>query len=101
MLSTSTYKEQFYSKLKLSTIKRLNNRLTSREHLSEQHPQNFNFDDDADAVVAKRIENRIKRNKFMLEFKYFKKKNLKAVAGKYLFSSPSDICQFQQSTRNI
>ena len=75
MLSTSTHKKQFYSKLRLSTIKRSNNRLTSREHLSDQHQQNFSCDDDVDAVVAKRIKERIKRNKFMLEFKYFTETN--------------------------
>ena len=71
MSSTNTHKEQFYSKLK--TIKKSNSRLISREHLelvkkylSDQHQQNFNCDDDVDDAVVKRIEKRIKRNKFML-----------------------------------
>ena len=71
MSSTNTHKEQFYSKLK--TIKKSNSRLISREHLelvkkymSDQHQQSFNCDDDVDDAVAKRIKERIKRNKFML-----------------------------------
>ena len=71
MWSTSTQKEQFYSKLK--TVKKSNNRLISCEHLelvkkylSDQHQQNFNCDDDMDDVVAKRIKNKIKRSKFTL-----------------------------------
>ena len=71
MSSTNIHKEQFYSKLK--TIKKSNSRLISREHLelvkkymSDQHQQSFNCDDDVDDAVAKRIKERIKRNKFML-----------------------------------
>ena len=66
-LSKSTHKEQFHSKLK--TIKRSNNRLISREHLSNQINK-ISCDDDVDAVVV-----RIKRNKFKLEFKYFTQTN--------------------------
>ena len=69
--STNTQKEQFHSKLK--TIKKSNNRLISREHLelvkkysSEQHQQNFSCNDDVDDAVAKRIQKRIKKNKFTL-----------------------------------
>ena len=70
MSSTNTHKEQFY--LKLKTIKKSNNRLISREHLElvkkylSDQPQNISCDDDVDDAVAKRIKNRIKRNKFTL-----------------------------------
>ena len=71
MSSTSTHKKQFYSKLKF--IKKSNNRLISREHLelvkkylSNQHQENFSYDDNVNDTVAKTIKKRIKGNKFTL-----------------------------------
>ena len=69
-MSTNTYEEQFYSKLKI--IKKSNNRLISREHLElgkkylSDRPQSISCDDGVDDAVAKRIKKRIKKNKFML-----------------------------------
>ena len=38
-----------------------------KKYLSDQHQQNFSYDDDVDDVVAKRIKKRIKSNeKFMV-----------------------------------
>ena len=71
MSSTSRNIEKFYSTLK--TIKKLKNRLISREHLelvkkylSDQHQQNFNCYDDVDDVVTTRIKKRTKRINFTL-----------------------------------
>ena len=65
MSITNKHKEQLFAILK--AIKKLNNRLTSREHLglvkkylSDQHQQNFSCDDDVDDAVAKRTKMRIK-----------------------------------------